>query len=116
MKNLFVLVSALFIAPLALAGKVTATPTGMQVFYNGEEAKNLFDALKPYAKVSSEPEGGDTVDMIYLANLEVTTFWNTALNETDPCFKQPSYLIKFVDMQNRERTIKIDESKSCNAD
>ena len=111
--KLFPVFSFLF-SVSAFASQVNLTPTAYNFGYNGAEAKALFEALKQTnAKAVVHNTPSDKRTVFYLSHLHEKTRYNSALDETDPCFNRPAYEITFQDENANKAKVEVNVDGNC---
>ena len=114
MKPLFFLSIFLF-SGITHAERVSYNATAFDVEFNGEEAKAVFDAISVSgARGETFNVSGDKRTVFYITNVKVRTHWNTAFDESEPCFKKPAYEISFQDEKANSAKVVMNESLDCN--
>lgn len=111
MKKQISLIAMITLTCLSFA---SAKQTGHEVAayrnsYNGVEAKALFEALKAAgAKVLAD----NNMSSYSVTNVHVIQSTGYNLDESDACFKKPSYSVTFVDELNNNKKMTV--SGNCN--
>jgi hypothetical protein len=109
MKKLILVFAITLAAVSAQAGVELRALIYSSVCYD-TEAQHLFDALKA---AGAKTKVNGTVTTYNVTNIKTRTHWNTALDESAPCFNKPSYEVEFVDVNNSNARVVIDNANDC---